>query len=149
MAATSIDLMKIFPVIDLGDGLRDSPKFRASLDEKMINLENLESKVEKLLKASNSMIEAGKHHLNLQQYARSISYTLKVYLYFLYFNLLLHSSFLTALTEVNVHFRGDKFVYSAFGTFSTQLLEMAKYQTALIDQINRAVCHNLDNFLRK
>lgn len=66
MAAASLDT-KVLPVIELGEGLRDSPKFRSSLEDRMMNVENLECKLEKLLKVSHTMVDAGKHLLNTQQ----------------------------------------------------------------------------------
>ena len=55
------------PVIDFGECVRDSPKFRSFLDEQMNIVENLDGKLEKLLKSTNVMIESGKSFLNCQQ----------------------------------------------------------------------------------
>ncbi|CAG7725014.1 unnamed protein product [Allacma fusca] len=113
------------PVIDFGECVRDSPKFRSNLEEQMNNVDNLDGKLEKLLKTSNVMIESGKSFLNCQH------------------------SFYNSLSEVSVHFRHDPQVYSSFSKCSSGLIELAKFHSTLLDQINRAICKNIGDFLRK
>ena len=55
------------PVIDINESLRDSPKYRSSLDDQLMNIDNLDGKLEKLLKSSHSMIESGKSYIDSQQ----------------------------------------------------------------------------------
>ncbi len=59
--------LRIKPVLDINEGLRDSPKFRSALDEQLMTIDNLDSKLERLLKSSHSMIESGKSYVDSQQ----------------------------------------------------------------------------------
>ena len=59
------------------------------------------------------------------------------------------SAFFNSLSEVSVHFRHDPSVYSSFTKCSSGLVEMAKFHSTLLDQINRAICKNIGEFLRK
>lgn len=55
------------PVIDFGECVRDSPRFRSELEDQLHKVDNLDTKLDKLLKTSNHMIDVGKTHLNSQQ----------------------------------------------------------------------------------
>ena len=48
------------PLIDYGECLRDSPRFRQQLGQNEESLEELESRMEKLLKLCGAMVEGGR-----------------------------------------------------------------------------------------
>ena len=54
------------PVIDYGECLRDSPKFRQQLNMNEVSLDELEVRLEKLVKVCNVMIEGGKTYISQQ-----------------------------------------------------------------------------------
>ena len=54
------------PVIEFSECLFDSPKFRSQLSKNETNLDDLETKLEKILKLSNSMTEIGRQFINCQ-----------------------------------------------------------------------------------
>jgi len=59
--------LKVKPVLDINECLRDTPKFRAALDEQLHTIDSLDGKLEKLLKASHGMIDSGKNYIDSQQ----------------------------------------------------------------------------------
>jgi hypothetical protein len=67
----------------------------------------------------------------------------------MYFVDLSFSTFVTALSELSQHFRQDTPVYSAFNKCCNGLIELAKFHSTLLDQIQRAVGRNLGDFLKK
>ncbi|QQP55927.1 Uncharacterized protein FKW44_000421 [Caligus rogercresseyi] len=72
------------PVIDFLEALSDSPRFRNQLQRQEANLEDLESRTEKLLKICNAMTEAGKAYNGTQ------------------------TQFLAALWEMSAYFSSEK-----------------------------------------
>ena len=54
------------PVIEFSECLFDSPKFRSQLSKNEANLDEFEGKMEKLLKLSNSMYDAGRQFISMQ-----------------------------------------------------------------------------------
>lgn len=54
------------PVIEFGECLLDSPRFRIQLHQNEVNLEELESKVERVSKNCGVMTELGRQYLNQQ-----------------------------------------------------------------------------------
>lgn len=59
------------PLISYEECMRDSPKFRDVLEENHANLDDLEGKLEKVLKNCNLTIEAGKAYLGFQRYCNN------------------------------------------------------------------------------
>jgi Arf-GAP/coiled-coil/ANK repeat/PH domain-containing protein len=55
------------PVIEFGECVRDSPRFRSQLDDQLQRVDNLDGRLERLLKASAGMMEHGKTYVNSQQ----------------------------------------------------------------------------------
>lgn len=110
--------------VDFKECLKDSPKFRASLEEAETDIEALEVRLEKLVKLCTAMIDAGK----------MFSAT--------------SSGFITGVRDLASYFEDDSFVSSSLSRFAHAMTEMVKYFGILMDQAHRSVCKNLNSFIR-
>ncbi|XP_071511038.1 arf-GAP with coiled-coil, ANK repeat and PH domain-containing protein 2-like [Diadema antillarum] len=112
------------PKIKFEDCLRDSPKFRASLEDAETDIADLEHKLEKLVKLCNAMVEAGKAYNNA------------------------FGSFITGTNEVTKYFKGDDLVQDYLLKFMGAMNESRNYQAILEDQALRAVSKSLSAFIK-
>nr|XP_023025538.1 arf-GAP with coiled-coil, ANK repeat and PH domain-containing protein 2 [Leptinotarsa decemlineata] len=110
--------------IELQDCLRDSPKFRSLLEEEESSIDQLENKLEKILKVCGSMVDAGKTYVGQQ------------------------SLFANSLWDLSTHFKEDPMVLSSLNKLIHSLQEMNKFHTILLDQASRTVLKNLTSFLK-
>ncbi|XP_078697858.1 arf-GAP with coiled-coil, ANK repeat and PH domain-containing protein 2-like isoform X1 [Branchiostoma floridae x Branchiostoma belcheri] len=110
--------------IDFEECLKDSPKFRVSLEQVENDIHDLESKLEKVIKLCNGMMEAGKAYNAA------------------------NGAFINGVRELSVYFRGDQQVNDALCRFADGLTEMLNYYTILFDQAKRAISKNLDHFVK-
>ncbi|EFX85448.1 hypothetical protein DAPPUDRAFT_314258 [Daphnia pulex] len=113
------------PIISYEECMRDSPKFRDALEENHANLDDLEIKLEKVLKNCNLTIDAGKTYLGFQ------------------------NNLVQSMLQVSMHFKGDPAVSQALNKVANSLQETIKYHSILIDQTSRSVSRSLNNFLKK
>ncbi|KAJ8974164.1 hypothetical protein NQ317_013121 [Molorchus minor] len=111
--------------IELQECLRDSPKFRSLLEEEEHSVDQLESKLEKILKVCGSMIDAGKTYVGQQ------------------------SLFANSLWDLSIHFKEDPTVLSSLNKLIHSLQEMNKFHTILLDQASRTILKNLTSFIKK
>uniref|UniRef100_A0A8D8UGT9 Arf-GAP with coiled-coil, ANK repeat and PH domain-containing protein 2 n=1 Tax=Cacopsylla melanoneura TaxID=428564 RepID=A0A8D8UGT9_9HEMI len=112
-------------LIDVEECLQDSPKFRSLIEEQELGLENLEHRMEKVLKVCNSMIEAGKTYVANQ------------------------SQFANTLWELNICFRDDRNTNVQLNKIIHTLQEMNKFQTILLDQATRTIVKNIHSFIKE
>ncbi|XP_035697820.1 arf-GAP with coiled-coil, ANK repeat and PH domain-containing protein 2-like [Branchiostoma floridae] len=110
--------------IDFEECLKDSPKFRVSLEQVENDIHDLETKLEKVIKLCNGMMEAGKAYNTA------------------------NGAFIRGVKELSVYFRGDQQVNDALCRFADGLTEMLNYHTILFDQAKRAISKNLDHFVK-
>ncbi|CAH1239474.1 ACAP2 [Branchiostoma lanceolatum] len=110
--------------IDFEECLKDSPKFRVSLEQVENDIHDLESKLEKVVKLCNGMMEAGKAYNAA------------------------NGAFIRGVKELAVYFKGDQQVNDALCRFADGLTEMLNYHTILFDQAKRAISKNLDHFVK-
>jgi len=115
------------PVIDYAECLRDSPKFRQQLHLNDVSLDDLESKLEKLLKVTNVMIEGGRTYVSQQ------------------------AQFQAALWEMSSYFASDQETdtTATLNKLIHSLQELTKFQNILVDQASRSITKNLTSFLRE
>jgi len=113
------------PITSYEECVRDSPKFRDSLEENHANLEDLEVKLEKVLKNCNSTIETGKFYLDHQ------------------------NNLVQSILQVSKHFHEDPPVTQALNKIGNALTEIVKYQSILLDQTSRTVSRAINNFIKK
>ncbi|KAI5752132.1 hypothetical protein M8J77_014124 [Diaphorina citri] len=112
-------------LLDVEECLQDSPKFRSIIEEQEQSLENLEHRMEKVLKVCNAMIEAGKTYVANQ------------------------SQFANTLWELNICFRDDRNTNVQLNKIIHTLQEMNKFQTILLDQATRTIVKNIHAFIKE
>ncbi|XP_025083083.1 arf-GAP with coiled-coil, ANK repeat and PH domain-containing protein 2-like isoform X3 [Pomacea canaliculata] len=110
--------------VDFKECLKDSPKFRSSLEEAETDIEMLEVRLEKMVKLCTAMIEAGK----------VFSAT--------------SSGFVNGVRDLAGFFKDDSLVSTSLNRFAHAMSEMIKYFGILMDQAHRSVCKNLNHFIR-
>ncbi|XP_053678347.1 arf-GAP with coiled-coil, ANK repeat and PH domain-containing protein 2, partial [Anopheles nili] len=111
--------------IDFGDCLKDSPKFRLRLEQEESEIEHLELRLEKIIKACGAAVDSGKEYIRHQ------------------------STFATSLWDLQKHFQDSKNSTNALAQLIQLLQEMNKFHTTLLDQANRTVLKNLTSFLKR
>ncbi|KAG8230296.1 hypothetical protein J437_LFUL017774 [Ladona fulva] len=112
------------PLVEYEECLRDSPKFRAVLEEQEADIEQLEQKLEKVVKTCSSMIDVGKNFVSHQ------------------------SQFTNSLWDLSTYFKDDIEVMASLNKLIHSLQEMSKFQTILLDQASRTVLKNLNSFVK-
>ncbi|CAG9821937.1 unnamed protein product [Phaedon cochleariae] len=110
--------------IELQECLRDSPKFRSLLEEEELSVDQLESKLDKILKICGSMVDSGKTYVGQQ------------------------SLFANSLWDLSTHFNDDPMVLSSLNKLIHSLQEMNKFHTILLDQASRTILKNLTSFVK-
>ncbi|CAH1112565.1 unnamed protein product [Psylliodes chrysocephalus] len=110
--------------IELQECLRDSPKFRGLLEAEEASVDQLESKLEKILKVCGSMVDSGKTYVGQQ------------------------SLFANSLWDLSTHFKEDPMVLSSLNKLIHSLQEMNKFHTILLDQASRTILKNLTSFIK-
>ncbi|KAH9513496.1 Arf-GAP with coiled-coil, ANK repeat and PH domain-containing protein 2 [Bulinus truncatus] len=110
--------------VDFKECLKDSPKFRASLEDAENDIEALEVRLDRLVKQCTAMIEAGKMFSNAS------------------------SGFVVGVRDLASYFNDDSLVSTSLSRFAHAMSEMLKYFNILMDQAHRSICKNLNNFIR-
>ena len=140
-------MVDLKPIVAFSECVNDSPKFRHILGCNETNLDELEVRIEKVVKACNAMTAGGRQYVMLQ------------------------SQFLASLWEMSSYFaacdkdpvispsvdgtaNNDTFIPTSSVTVDLNnlihnLQEFVKFQNALVDQVTDAVGKGLSNFLRK
>ncbi|XP_067879727.1 arf-GAP with coiled-coil, ANK repeat and PH domain-containing protein 1 isoform X1 [Heterodontus francisci] len=111
--------------VDFEECLKDSPKFRASIEGVESEVTELEVKLEKLVKLCGAMLDAG----------RTYSTTTK--------------QFVNGLRELSVHCKGDEMLSGCLEKFSSSLNNMVEYHATLIDMTQKSVKQHLYNFIKE
>lgn len=125
------------PVIEFSECLFDSPKFRCQLAKNETNLDDLELKVERILKLANTMNETGRLYITHQ------------------------SQFVAGLWELGSYFANDEVNQEQPISGSNQdtqnhlnklihvIQETIKLQNATIDATAKSITRNLSRFLKE
>ncbi|XP_047449349.1 BAR_ACAPs and ArfGap_ACAP domain-containing protein [Mugil cephalus] len=108
-------------LLDFEECVKDSPEFRLTLDQFEGDVSLLEAQLDKVMKLSGKMVEAG------QAYSAA--------------NQLL----LSGLAELSVYHQRDAVITSCLNQFNQGLQEMVNFHTMLFDQTQRAISHQLTN----
>ncbi|KRT84741.1 hypothetical protein AMK59_1298, partial [Oryctes borbonicus] len=112
------------PIIEIEDCLRDSPKFRTLLQEEEANINELEQKLEKIIKLCGNVVDSGKTYVAQQ------------------------SLFANGLWDLTGHFKDDNPVVSSLRKLIHNFQEMNKFHTILLDQASRTIIKNLTSFCK-
>ncbi|XP_041861873.1 arf-GAP with coiled-coil, ANK repeat and PH domain-containing protein 2-like isoform X2 [Melanotaenia boesemani] len=114
--------MKI--TVDFEECLKDSPRFRATIEEVEGDVCELESKLDKLVKLCIGMIDAGKAYNAANK------------------------QFVNGIRELAQQSTKDEVIESSLTKFAESLQEMINYHTILFDQAQRSIKTQLQTFVK-
>ncbi|KAH7956511.1 hypothetical protein HPB52_010152 [Rhipicephalus sanguineus] len=112
------------PIIDLDECIRDSPKFREALEENEESIDQLEIKLEKLVKLCTNMVETGKSHVTAK------------------------SAFINGIWDLVGYFKDDASIVNSLNRFIQILTDVLKYQSILLEHAQKSIVKNLSNFIK-
>ncbi|XP_030647021.1 arf-GAP with coiled-coil, ANK repeat and PH domain-containing protein 2 [Chanos chanos] len=115
--------MKI--TVDFEECLKDSPRFRATIEEVESDVCELETKLDKLVKLCIGMIDAGKAYNTATK------------------------QFVTGIRELAQQSNKDEVIESSLCKFAESLQEMINYHTILFDQAQRSIKSQLQTFMKE
>ncbi|KAF4083085.1 hypothetical protein AMELA_G00135950 [Ameiurus melas] len=111
--------------VDFEECLRDSPRFRATIEEVEGDVCELESKLDKLVKLCIGMIDAGKAYVSANK------------------------QFVNGIRELAQQSAEDEVIESSLTKFAESLQEMTNYHTILFDQAQRSIKSQLQLFVKE
>ncbi|XP_041034998.1 arf-GAP with coiled-coil, ANK repeat and PH domain-containing protein 1 [Carcharodon carcharias] len=111
--------------VDFEECLKDSLKFRASIEGVETEVTELEVKLEKLVKLCNAMLEAGR------TYSTSAR------------------QFVNGIRELSVNCKGDEMISGCLEKFSHSLNHMIDHHTTFIEVTQKSVKQHLSNFIKE
>ncbi|XP_064195104.1 arf-GAP with coiled-coil, ANK repeat and PH domain-containing protein 2 isoform X3 [Anguilla rostrata] len=110
--------------VDFEECLKDSPRFRATIEEVEGDVGELESKLDKLVKLCIGMIDAGKAYNTANR------------------------QFVSGIRELAQQSTKDEVIESSLTRFAESLQEMINYHTILFDQAQRSIKSQLQTFVK-
>ncbi|KAH1165577.1 hypothetical protein KIL84_023136 [Mauremys mutica] len=111
--------------VDFEECLKDSPRFRAALEEVEGDVAELELKLEKLVKLCIAMIDTGKAFC------------------------VANKQFMNGIRDLAQYSNKDVIVETSLTKFSDSLQEMINYHTTLFDQTQRSIKSQLQTFVKE
>ncbi|XP_072543213.1 LOW QUALITY PROTEIN: arf-GAP with coiled-coil, ANK repeat and PH domain-containing protein 2 [Salminus brasiliensis] len=111
--------------VDFEDCLKDSPRFRATVEDVEEDVGELESKLDKLVKLCIGMIDAGRAYSQANR------------------------QFVNGVRELALQSTRDDVIGSSLAAFAENLQEMNNYHTILFDQAQRSVKSQLHTFVKE
>ncbi|KAJ8403187.1 hypothetical protein AAFF_G00354040 [Aldrovandia affinis] len=111
--------------VDFEECLKDSPRFRATIEEVEGDVCELESKLDKLVKLCIGMIDAGKAYNTANK------------------------QFVGGIRELAQQSTRDEVIESSLTKFAESLQEMINYHTILFDQAQRSIKSQLQTFVKE
>ncbi|MCJ8737582.1 hypothetical protein PDJAM_G00025660 [Pangasius djambal] len=111
--------------VDFEECLRDSPRFRATIEEVEGDVCELEAKLDKLVKLCIGMIDAGKAYVSANK------------------------QFVNGIRELAQQSAEDEVIESSLTKFAESLQEMISYHTILFDQAQRSIKSQLQMFMKE
>ncbi|KAG1935729.1 arf-GAP with coiled-coil, ANK repeat and PH domain-containing protein 2-like isoform X2 [Pimephales promelas] len=111
--------------VDFEECLKDSPRFRATIEEVEGDYGELESKLDKLVKLCIGMIDAGRVYNQANK------------------------QFVNGIRELALQSTRDEVIGSSLAAFAETLQEMNNYHTILFDQAQRSIKSQLQAFVKE
>ncbi|XP_040886841.1 arf-GAP with coiled-coil, ANK repeat and PH domain-containing protein 1 [Toxotes jaculatrix] len=111
--------------LDFEECLKDSPRFRAEIEEVQTDVSELETRLDKLVKQCQAMLEAGRVYCQSSK------------------------SFINGLRELGHHCSGDKMMGECLEKFSKKLSIIMEAQGEVIETTQKSVKAKLQNFVKE
>lgn len=111
--------------VEFEECIKDSPRFRATIDEVETDVVEIEAKLDKLVKLCSGMIEAGKAYVTTNRL------------------------FVSGVRDLSQQCQGDTVISECLQRFGDSLQEMVNYHMILFDQAQRSVRQQLHNFIKE
>ncbi|XP_069040152.1 arf-GAP with coiled-coil, ANK repeat and PH domain-containing protein 3 isoform X4 [Lepisosteus oculatus] len=111
--------------VDFEECIKDSPRFRASIDEVETEVVEIEAKLDKLVKLCSGMIEAGRSYINANKL------------------------FVNGVKDLSQQCKRDEMITECLEKCGESLQEMINYHMILFDQAQRSVKQQLHNFVKE
>ncbi|KAM9243222.1 arf-GAP with coiled-coil, ANK repeat and PH domain-containing protein 3 isoform 6-T6 [Dugong dugon] len=111
--------------VEFEECIKDSPRFRATIDEVETDVVEIEAKLDKLVRLCSGMIEAGKAYVTTNRL------------------------FLGGVRDLSRQCQGDSVISECLQRFGDSLQEMVNYHMILFDQAQRSVRQQLHNFVKE
>nr|XP_032635890.1 arf-GAP with coiled-coil, ANK repeat and PH domain-containing protein 3 isoform X5 [Chelonoidis abingdonii] len=110
--------------VEFEECIKDSPRFRATIDEVETDVVEIEAKLDKLVKLCSGMIEAGKAYITTNKH------------------------FVSGIRDLSQQCKKDEMISECLDKFGDSLQEMINYHMILFDQAQRSVRQQLHNFVK-
>ncbi|XP_069320781.1 arf-GAP with coiled-coil, ANK repeat and PH domain-containing protein 3 isoform X2 [Eulemur rufifrons] len=111
--------------VEFEECVKDSPRFRATIDEVEADVGEVEAKLDKLVKLCSGMIEAGKAYVSTNRL------------------------FVSGVRDLSQQCQGDTVISECLQRFGDSLQEVVNYHMILFDQAQRSVRQQLHNFVKE
>ncbi|XP_047217717.1 arf-GAP with coiled-coil, ANK repeat and PH domain-containing protein 3 isoform X2 [Girardinichthys multiradiatus] len=111
--------------VDFDDCIKDSPRFRANVDEVETEVVEIEAKLDKLVKLCSGMIEAGKAYISANKL------------------------FVNGIRDLSQQCKKDEMISECLEKCGESLQEIINYHMILFDQAQRSVKQQLHNFVKE
>ncbi|XP_029361880.1 arf-GAP with coiled-coil, ANK repeat and PH domain-containing protein 3 isoform X1 [Echeneis naucrates] len=111
--------------VDFEDCIKDSPRFRANIDEVETEVVEIEAKLDKLVKLCSGMIEAGKAYVSANKL------------------------FVNGIRDLSQQCKKDEMISECLEKCGESLQELINYHMILFDQAQRSVKQQLHNFVKE
>ncbi|XP_043919137.1 arf-GAP with coiled-coil, ANK repeat and PH domain-containing protein 3 isoform X4 [Protopterus annectens] len=111
--------------VDFEECIKDSPRFRAAIDEVEADVVEIEAKLDKLVKQCSGMIEAGRAYIAANKH------------------------FVSGIRDLSQQCKKEEMISECLHKFGESLQEMINYHTILFDQAQRSVRQQLHNFIKE
>ncbi|XP_048097128.1 arf-GAP with coiled-coil, ANK repeat and PH domain-containing protein 3 isoform X1 [Alosa alosa] len=111
--------------VDFEECIKDSPRFRANIDEVETEVVEIEAKLDKLVKLCSGMIEAGKAYVTANKL------------------------FVNGIRDLSQQCKKDEMISECLEKFGESLQEIVNYHMILFDQAQRSVKQQLHNFVKE
>ncbi|XP_056589479.1 arf-GAP with coiled-coil, ANK repeat and PH domain-containing protein 3 isoform X3 [Triplophysa dalaica] len=111
--------------VDFEDCIKDSPRFRANIDEVETEVVEIEAKLDKLVKLCGGMIEAGKAYVTANKL------------------------FINGIRDLSQQCKKDEMISECLEKCGESLQEIVNYHMILFDQAQRSVKQQLHSFVKE
>ncbi|XP_067873396.1 arf-GAP with coiled-coil, ANK repeat and PH domain-containing protein 3 isoform X2 [Heterodontus francisci] len=111
--------------VDFEECVKDSPRFRATIEEVETDVVEIEAKLDKLVKLCSGMIEAGRAYTTANKH------------------------FVNGIRDLSQQCRKDEMISECLQKFGENLQEMINYHMIFSDQAQRSVRMQLNNFVKE